>query len=353
MATKTIETVKRKNGTSYKARVRLTSYGKTIAEYCQCFNLYIDAKKWSEKIAKEADSKGATWLNAQKNPKKILISDVLLMVLTRSPTAENLKKSKRSNLKKLQSYPIAKIPLTSLTAKHLFEHCVLRCQTVKPQTVAHDLSNLSTALKDASVFFDLPFDSSVFTNAYSSLQRHGFIARSDIRTRRPNKNELKLIIDELSLNRKNYLLHIFELTLETALRRGEITKLRWQDFNLKNKTLTVRGRKHPCNSKRQTTTIPLSKKAVEILIKIPKNIESDLIFTIKSASISTNWRKLMKKLKIKDLHFHDLRAEAACRFFELGLTPVEIAKITGHRDINILMNIYLRLKVSPERLLVA
>ena len=38
-----------------------------------------------------------------------------------------------------------------------------------------------------------------------------------------------------------------------------------------------------------------------------------------------------------DLHFHDLRHEAISRFFEMGLTTPEVASISGHRDIRMLM----------------
>ena len=36
---------------------------------------------------------------------------------------------------------------------------------------------------------------------------------------------------------------------------------------------------------------------------------------------------------LQDLHFHDLRHEATSRFFELGLNVVEVAAITGHKDL--------------------
>jgi site-specific recombinase XerD len=35
---------------------------------------------------------------------------------------------------------------------------------------------------------------------------------------------------------------------------------------------------------------------------------------------------------IEDLRFHDLRHEAASRFFEKGLSIEEVALITGHQD---------------------
>jgi integrase len=38
-----------------------------------------------------------------------------------------------------------------------------------------------------------------------------------------------------------------------------------------------------------------------------------------------------------DLHFHGLRHEAISRFFEMSLTAPEVASISGHRDIRMLM----------------
>jgi integrase len=37
------------------------------------------------------------------------------------------------------------------------------------------------------------------------------------------------------------------------------------------------------------------------------------------------------------LHFHDLRHEAISRFFERGLSVPEVALISGHRDLRMLL----------------
>lgn len=49
------------------------------------------------------------------------------------------------------------------------------------------------------------------------------------------------------------------------------------------------------------------------------------------------WDKLTRRAKLDDLHFHDLRHEAISRFFEKGLTVPEVASISGHRDIRMLL----------------
>jgi integrase len=49
------------------------------------------------------------------------------------------------------------------------------------------------------------------------------------------------------------------------------------------------------------------------------------------------WERVRRRAGCSDLHFHDLRHEAIMRFFEMGLTTPEVASISGHRDIRMLM----------------
>ena len=51
----------------------------------------------------------------------------------------------------------------------------------------------------------------------------------------------------------------------------------------------------------------------------------------------TKWARARRAVGHPDLHFHDLRHEAISRFFEMGLTTPEVASISGHRDIRMLM----------------
>ncbi|EJG1730944.1 tyrosine-type recombinase/integrase [Vibrio parahaemolyticus] len=77
------------------------------------------------------------------------------------------------------------------------------------------------------------------------------------------------------------------------------------------------------------------------------------MFPYKPDAISNTWRKIRTKLNIEDLRFHDLRAEAACRFLEGGLNIVEVSKITRHRNLDVLNNHYMRIKVNSKKLLAA
>ena len=52
------------------------------------------------------------------------------------------------------------------------------------------------------------------------------------------------------------------------------------------------------------------------------------------------------ELNISNLRYHDLRREAASRLAEMGLPINIIARITGHKNINILHNIYAQIDIK-------
>jgi integrase len=52
-----------------------------------------------------------------------------------------------------------------------------------------------------------------------------------------------------------------------------------------------------------------------------------------------------RRANIEDLRFHDLRHEATTRFFEKGLNIMEVASITGHKDLRMLRR-YTHLKAE-------
>jgi integrase len=53
----------------------------------------------------------------------------------------------------------------------------------------------------------------------------------------------------------------------------------------------------------------------------------------------------VKSAGIIDLRFHELRHEAVSRLFELGLNPMEVAAISGHKTLQMLKR-YAHLKAT-------
>jgi integrase len=52
--------------------------------------------------------------------------------------------------------------------------------------------------------------------------------------------------------------------------------------------------------------------------------------------VKRSYIRAVRRARIKDLRFHDLRHEATTRLFEKGLNIMEVASITGHKDLRML-----------------
>ena len=114
------------------------------------------------------------------------------------------------------------------------------------------------------------------------------------------------------------------------MRRGELLSLAWEDVDLDLRVAHLNMTKN--GSKRD---VPLSPEVINLLRSLPHGISS-CVFPITFASLRGLWNRACKRTGITDLHFHDLRHEATSRFFEKGLNVMEVATITGHKDLRML-----------------
>ena len=210
---------------------------------------------------------------------------------------------------------------------------------LSPSTIRHQIGALSR------LWDWLIKRQAVASNPFKSLKR-GYASggREDVhRDRRPTKDELAAIESHLTGDMKRLML----LSLETAMRMREMYTLSTDQINVSKKTVFLDKTKN--GDKRQ---VPLSSVAVKLLAKLPKGLVFPSLWNgvaplpATTSRISVAWGRACKTLGIDDLHFHDLRHEATCRFFErTKLSDLEIAKITGHKDLRMLMR-YANLRAS-------
>jgi len=134
----------------------------------------------------------------------------------------------------------------------------------------------------------------------------------------------------------------FLFALETAMRAGEICYLQKSDIHLERKIALVRMSKNG-----EAREVPLSQKAISIL----SQLDTDPLFHLTPSQLDANFRKLKKAAGITGATFHDSRATALTRLAP-RFQAHELAKISGHKNLNILLNTYYRVDVSSlaERL---
>ena len=154
------------------------------------------------------------------------------------------------------------------------------------------------------------------------------------RVRFLDDNERKVLL-EACKNHSDVMYAIVVIALSTGARKGEILSLRWNQVNLKKGMITVHDTK---NNERRS--IPLQGHALELVNNLGKvrRLDTDLLFASKmnpnkQLSIDSIWKEIIKKSKIINFRFHDLRHSAASYLAMNGASIPEIAEVLGHKTL--------------------
>lgn len=179
------------------------------------------------------------------------------------------------------------------------------------------------------------------TNPVSNIRKP---SGSKERDRRLLPGEYDLIHGSLSRSENPYAAPAFDLAIETSLRQGMLHELCWDWVDFDKRVIHIPQRYRNIGNKGVPVAVPLSTKAVSVLRAMPRAI-SGRILDCSANAIRVLWNRRLKELGIKGLRWHDLRHESASRLFECGLHPMQVASITGHKNLNMLRR-YTHLKAE-------
>ncbi|PPA28677.1 integrase [Aeromonas jandaei] len=239
---------------------------------------------------------------------------------------------------------IAKLNADELTIKDLVDHCQARRDAgASPATIAHDISYLGSVFAAANPVFNIPVDNKLILEARKTLNNLKLVGKAQKRTRRPVNDELERIIQGLEKRQSHSMAKIpytdlLNFAILSCMRISEVCKIKWSAVDERNRAVLVEDRKDPRKKIGNHMLVPLLGEAWEILKRQPR--VDDRIFPYNSKSVTAGFQRVRTELGIEDLRWHDLRREGACRLFEAGFVIDEVAQVTGHRNINILWQIY-------------
>ena len=133
--------------------------------------------------------------------------------------------------------------------------------------------------------------------------------------------------------RNPMMLPLVQLAVETAMRQGELLALTWDNVDLNAQTAHLNDTKNG-----ESRTVPLSSRAVALLDVLPR-LPDGRVFPISAQAVKLAWGRACKRAGIENLRFHDLRHEATSRLAE-KLNLLELAAVTGHKDLRMLKRYY-------------
>ncbi|SPU49882.1 site-specific integrase [Bordetella trematum] len=125
----------------------------------------------------------------------------------------------------------------------------------------------------------------------------------------------------------------FLLSLETAMRSGELLSLEHAQVDLDSKVAQLDQTK---NGDRRA--VPLSSRAVSLMQSLA-GLDSEKLFTVTPALRDVYFRQAKAIAEVDGATFHDARATALTRLSK-KLSILELARMVGHRDPRSLMIYY-------------
>ena len=311
----------KRNG-SWTARIRKTGYPETT----QTFANKASALQWSQRVESDPDKFLTERVTADHQ--LVTLGDLLGKYGDEVTPAKKGRHKEKYRLRILQRSTLSGVTLSKLKPHLITKFREDRLKVVTAGTVLKDLALLSAVINTGRTEWGL--ENILRTNPVSLISKP---KASRPRDRRLEEGELeKLLHFNSSSNHNAWFRPVVHFAIETGMRRGEILSLTWQHVHIEKRYAHL-----PDTKNGDSRDVPLSPQALEVLGDLPRNIREDqVVFPLHFEALKSSWRRACCRADISDLRFHDLRHEATSRFFEKGLNVMEVAAITGHKDLRML-----------------
>ena len=288
----------------------------------QTFDKRTAAKTWIAKKEKEFASGSLSQVR-----KAFSVAEAIDQYVKDS--RQGIGKTKAQVLNAIKGYGIGEMDCTDLRSQDIVAFAAeLGKGDRLPQTVMNYLSHLGAVFAVARSAWGVNLDRDVMRNAMDGCKRLGLVAKSSSRERRPTREELTRLYQFFQERRGLPMHKVLVFAVFSARRQEEITRILWSD--LEEGRILVRDMKNPGQKIGNNVWCVLPPEAEAVIKTMPKT--SAEIFPYSTDAIGAAFTRACKLLDIEDLHFHDLRHEAASRLFEMGWTIPQAATVTGHRS---------------------
>lgn len=307
-----------------KWRAQVRRKGQPV--YTRTFDTKAAAERWARQLEADMDRGN----QPAPGKKVLLVSELIAAYRKLREQARPISDSSTEHYTLLHlERHLGKRDAQRLTPQDLVGYCGARKdEGAGAYTCNMDISKLGTVLRYAALASKVTLPD-VVGQARPLLTHLGLIGGGGKRERRPTEDELQRLVEYLEREHGALYADVVRFAVLTAMRRGEITRLRWEDVDAAKKLVLVRDRKHPRKKVGNNEWIPLLGDAWAI---VQRQAKGELIFPVHEQTLSKYFRWACQALSIPDLHFHDLRHEGTSRLFEQGYEVQQVALVTGHKD---------------------
>ena len=307
-------TFRKRNG-KWQAIIRHKDIGTTTRSFISKANAHRWVKEQGEIIE--------TGLYAGLDPSQITLGSLLVKYSQEITPAKRSAETEQRRLRRLIRDPLSRLKVDKITSSIIAS---FRDRRLWDGTRAcqYDLVIIRHCLKIAINEWGLMLP----TNPVDKVK---IPPSSPARKRRLEQGEFSRLEEASGETRNPHIWPIIIFAIETGMRRSEILALTWGNIDLERRVAFL-----PLTKNGSSREVPLSDNAIEVLRQQQSKTEHQP-FPINANAFRLAWDRLRNRAGLVDFRFHDLRHEALSRFFELGLSVPEVALISGHKDVKMLM----------------
>ena len=319
----------RQRAGKWQARIVVKGFPETTKSFCT----KQEAQQWARGI--ESTMYKGEW-QQQTEHNHMLFGEVLNRYLIEVTPTKRSKQRETEWIGFVQRFKLVNYSMDKLTSAAIAEYRDERLKTISAGTFLREISIISSVINHARKEWNITVQ-----NPCDRIRKPAVpIGRS----RLLSKEEEVLLIHELQpiKRRSPVMVPLVLFALETAMRRGEILSLVWENIDINNQTATL-----PLTKNGTKRIVPLSIRAVGILKSLMNEAgntnkfkREGSVFPISYMTLHNCFIDACKRAGIKDLHFHDLRHTATTRLAEKLPNVIELASVTGHQTIQMLKRYY-------------
>jgi integrase len=123
--------------------------------------------------------------------------------------------------------------------------------------------------------------------------------------------------------------------LNTGMRRGEILGLKWEQVDLKHGFILLKSDDTKNGERRE---LPINATLRTMLQGIPRRLDIPYVFFDPATGnpygeVKRSFKSALRRAKIQDFHFHDLRHTFASHLVMAGVDLTTVKELLGHKNI--------------------
>jgi integrase len=296
---------------SGKWRVQIRSHNKYISK---SFLKKAHASMWAKEIEYQLDR---DQYEDFSDTARISLGELITRYRDEITPHKKGRDTEKYKLNFILRHKIAKVKLLSLKAKHVIDFKKDISEGRAPSTINKYIHYIYTVWETAKLNWDIALP---YRNPCELVKKEKV---KDTIDRILSIEEYQDLLQACTTSNLAFLSDIVEFAYITAMRFGEITKLKTSNINFEKSTALLIDTKNG-----ETRLVPLTSRALEICQKFRFR---EKLFDINRDKFRHYFEQACRRAKVKNFRFHDLRACAITNLFLNGWSIAEVSVVSGHK----------------------